>query len=65
MENEIKGLEQSIERLETAFNQPAKRSLNPYRDMVIEEIAQKIETLQGFGQDTIASFTIFIRSLKE
>lgn len=65
MENEIKGLEQSIERLETAFNQPAKRSLNPYRDMVIEEIAQKIETMQGFGQDTIASFAIFIRSMKE
>ena len=65
MEQEIKGLEQSIERLETAFNQPAKRSLNPYRDMVIEEIAQKIETMQGFGQDTIASFAIFIRSMKE
>ena len=65
MENEIKGLEQSIERLETAFNQPAKRSLNPYRDMVIEEVAQKIETMQGFGQDTIASFAIFIRSMKE
>ena len=65
MENEIKGLEQSIERLETAFNTPGKRSLNPYRDMVIEEIAQKIETMQGFGQDTIASFAIFIRSMKE
>ena len=65
MENEIKGLEQSIERLETAFNTPAKRSLNPYRDMVIEEVAQKIETMQGFGQDTIASFAIFIRSMKE
>ena len=63
MENEIKGLEQSIERLETAFNTP--RSLNPYRDMVIEEIAQKIETMQGFGQDTIASFAIYIRSMKE
>ena len=42
-----------------------KRSLNPYRNQVIEEVARKIETMQGFGQDTIASFAIFIRSMKE
>ena len=41
------------------------RSLNPYRNQVIEEVAKKIETMQGFGQDTIASFAIFIRSMKE
>ena len=42
-----------------------KRPLNPYRNQVIEEVARKIETMQGFGQDTIASFAIFIRSMKE
>ena len=42
-----------------------KRSLNPYRNQVIEEVARKIETMQGFGQDTIASFAIFIRGMKE
>ena len=42
-----------------------KRSLNPYRNQVIEEVAKKIETMQGFGQDTIASFAIFIRGMKE
>ena len=42
-----------------------KRSLNPYRNQVIEEVAKKIETMQGFGQDTISSFAIFIRSMKE
>ena len=42
-----------------------KRSLNPYRNQVIEEVARKIETMQGFGQDTINSFAIFIRSMKE
>ena len=42
-----------------------KRSLNPYRNQVIEEVAKRVETMQGFGQDTIASFAIFIRSMKE
>lgn len=39
-------------------------SLNPYRDQVIEEIAQHIEKMKGFGSDTISSFAIYIRSLK-
>ena len=45
--------------------EPVKRPLNPYRNQVIEEVARKIETMQGFGQDTINSFAIFIRSMKE
>ena len=45
--------------------EPVKRPLNPYRNQVIEEVAKKIETMQGFGQDTISSFAIFIRSMKE
>ena len=36
-----------------------------YRNDVIEEVARKIETMQGFGQGTIASFAIFIRGMKE
>ena len=39
-------------------------SLNPYRSQVIEEVAQHIEKMTGFGQDTVNSFAIFIRSLK-
>lgn len=40
--------------------------LDDHRNDVIEEVARKIETLESaFGKDTIASFTIFIRSLKE
>jgi hypothetical protein len=38
---------------------------NPYRDQVIEEVAQHIEKMQGFGQDTISSFAIYIRGLKK
>ena len=39
-------------------------SLNPYRAQVIEEIAQHIEKMQGFGQDTIQSFATYIRGMK-
>ena len=39
-------------------------SLNPSRAQVIEEVAQAIEKMQGFGQDTINSFAIYIRGLK-
>jgi len=39
-------------------------SLNPYRAQVIEEVAQHIEKMTGFGQDTINSFAIYIRGLK-
>ena len=39
-------------------------AINPYRDQVIEEVAQHIEKMTGFGQDTINSFAIYIRGLK-
>lgn len=34
------------------------------RNLVIEEVAQRIEKLTGFGQDTISSFAIYIRGMK-
>lgn len=40
-------------------------SLNPYRNIVIEEVAVAIERMESFGKDTIDSFAIFIRSMKE
>ena len=39
-------------------------STNPHRNQVIEEIAQHIEKMEGFGQDTLHSFAIYIRGLK-
>jgi len=42
----------------------ASVSLNPYRAQVIEEVAQAILRMEGFGQDTLNSFAIFIRGLK-
>jgi hypothetical protein len=38
--------------------------LNPYRSQVIEEVAQAILRMEGFGQDTLHSFAIYIRALK-
>ncbi len=35
------------------------------RNGVIEEVAVAVEKLTGFGQDTISSFTIFIRGMKK
>ena len=39
-------------------------STNPYRNIVIEEIAQEVEKLTGFGKDTIDSLTVYIREMK-
>ena len=39
-------------------------SLNPNRNIVIEEVAQAIERMESFGKDTISSFAIYIRSMK-
>ena len=35
------------------------------RNQAIEEVAQEIEKFKGFGEDTISSFAIYIRSLKK
>jgi len=55
-----------MESAETAVKALRERveGLNPYRDQVIEEVAQHIEKMTGFGSDTISSFAIYIRSLK-
>ena len=42
----------------------ASVSLNPYRAQVIEEVAQAILRMEGFGQDTLNSFAIYIRGMK-
>ena len=35
------------------------------RNETIEEVAQHIEKLQGFGKDTIDSLTVYIREMKK
>ena len=59
-----------------AFNEMEKQSLwrkravqktmqlNPYRDQVIDEIADAVLMMDGFGKDTLDSFAVYIRGLK-
>lgn len=64
--NRKRQIEEHMAELENSVDKLAKRveSLNPYRNTVIEEVAQHIEQFEGFGNDTISSFAIYIRSLK-
>lgn len=39
-------------------------TLNPYRDTVIDEVADAILKIKGFQSDTLHSFAIYIRGLK-
>lgn len=50
------------------YNEPAKTQQQFYdelRNGVIEEVANEVRKMSGFGQDTIDSLTIFIRNLKK
>jgi len=35
------------------------------RNEVLEEVAKEIEKMTAFGQDTIASFAVYIRNMKK
>ena len=35
------------------------------RNQTIEEVAREIEKMTAFGQDTIASFAVYIRNMKQ
>jgi hypothetical protein len=59
-------IESRVEVVEQEIGQLKQRveSLNPYRDTVIDEVADAILKMEGFGKDTLHSFAIYIRSLK-
>jgi hypothetical protein len=64
--NEIERI--SKVKQEIIKNLPVKTQQQVYdelRNDVIEEVAQHIEKLTGFGQDTINSFAIYIREMKK
>jgi hypothetical protein len=55
-------------RQEIIKNLPVKTQQEVYdelRNGVIEEVAQHIEKLQGFGKDTVDSLAIYIREMKK
>jgi len=55
------------------FNQPTvlpepksqQQFYDELRNGVIEEVAKEIEKMQGFGNDTLSSFAIYIRRMKK
>jgi hypothetical protein len=53
-----------VERQSKWRKESVRVALNPYRDQVIEEIAQHVQKMTVFGKDTVDSFAIYIRSLK-
>jgi hypothetical protein len=55
----MEAAEEAVKALRTRVE-----SLNPYRDQVIDEIADHIQKMTVFGKDTVDSFAIYIRSLK-
>lgn len=59
-------IESRVEVVEQEVGQLKQRveSLNPYRDTVLDEVADAILKMEGFGQDTLNSFAIYIRGLK-
>ena len=59
-------IESRVEVVEQEVGQLRQRveSLNPYRDTVLDEVADAILKMEGFGKDTLHSFAIYIRGLK-
>jgi hypothetical protein len=59
-------IESRVEVVEQEIGQLKQRveSLNPYRDTVIDEVADAILKMEGFGKDTLHSFAIYIKGLK-
>jgi len=56
-------VKQQLDRLEADIAQ-LRIKTQELRNDTIEEVAQAVEKMRGFGQDTISSFAIFIRSMK-
>lgn len=56
-----------IERTSRIRQEIIRRQMEPpqTRNNIIEEVAQHVEKLQGFGKDTIDSLTVYIREMKK
>ena len=69
IENQVKRLEQDMgvvkDRVDVVESKTAQEFYEELRNNVIEEVAQHIEKLTGFGNDTVDGLTIYIRNLKK
>jgi chorismate mutase len=61
-------VKQQLDRLEADVAQLKAKTQQEFydelRNSVLEETAQAIEKMRGFGQDTIQSFATYIREMK-
>jgi hypothetical protein len=62
-------VKQQLDRLEVAVAKLKAKTQQEFydelRNSVLEETAQAVEKMRGFGNDTISSFAIFIRGMKK
>lgn len=62
-------VKQQLDRLESDVSQLKAKTQQEFydelRNGVIEEVAQHVEKMKGFGSDTISSFAVFIRGMKK
>ena len=54
-----------IKIIADSYDRGVKDALEVARNAAIEEVAQHIEKLKGFGQDTVSSLAIYIREMKK
>lgn len=68
IENQVHRLEQDMqvvkERVDVIESKTPQKFYDELRNNVIEEVAQHIEKLTGFGKDTVDGLTIYIRKMK-
>jgi hypothetical protein len=57
--------EELTKLLINSYDDGVRDGVEVTRDATLEEVAQHIEKMKGFGQDTISSLAIYIRSLKK
>ena len=62
--NEVERISRVAQEI-VRMTQDRETLFNINRNRIIEEVAQHIERLTGFGQDTISSFAIYIRGMKK
>lgn len=62
--NEVERISRVAQEI-VRMTQDRETLFNINRNRIIEEVAQHIEKLTGFGQDTISSFAIYIREMKK
>ena len=66
--NEFERISKLRQELIKRQMEPVKTQQQVYdelRNDILEQVAQHIEKLTGFGQDTISSFAIYIREMKK